>query len=110
MAAQLAPLLIVELMPYFLNSPFSWAMTSGEQSVRAMMPHLRSLTSCASLAGVAPISSGGTAEEAVESPHPLTAASDPSPAAAPPRNNRRLIDPARRDICYLSGCVPVQPA
>src|SRR5688572_14584997 len=27
MAAQLAPLATVELMPYFLNSPFSWAMT-----------------------------------------------------------------------------------
>jgi hypothetical protein len=39
MAAQLAPFLItVELMPYFLKNPFSWAMTMGEQSVRAMMP------------------------------------------------------------------------
>src|SRR4051812_1792965 len=38
MAAQLAPLMIVELMPYFLNSPFSWAITIGEQSVSAIMP------------------------------------------------------------------------
>src|SRR5688572_26579731 len=29
-AAQLAPLLTVELMPYFLKNPFSWAMTIGE--------------------------------------------------------------------------------
>ena len=29
MAAQLAPLLTVELMPYFLKKPFSWAMTIG---------------------------------------------------------------------------------
>src|SRR5690242_17554817 len=35
MAAQLAPLLIVALMPYFVKKPFSWAMTIGEQSVRA---------------------------------------------------------------------------
>src|SRR5437868_6687152 len=32
MAAQLAPLVTVELMPYFLNNPFSCAMTMGEQS------------------------------------------------------------------------------
>src|ERR1041384_8202692 len=44
-AAQLAPFTIVELMPYFLNRPFSWATTMGEQSVRAIMPKRRSLTS-----------------------------------------------------------------
>src|SRR6266852_4190956 len=33
MAAQFAPLVTVELMPYFLNRPFSCAMTMGEQSV-----------------------------------------------------------------------------
>src|SRR5258708_29845559 len=38
MAAQFAPLVTVELMPYFLNRPFSWAMTIGEQSVSAIMP------------------------------------------------------------------------
>src|SRR5688572_12713013 len=42
MAAQLAPLMMVELMPYFLNRPFSWAITTGELSVRAMMPKRRS--------------------------------------------------------------------
>src|ERR1051325_9534349 len=31
MAAQLAPLLTVELMPYFLKRPFSCAITMGEQ-------------------------------------------------------------------------------
>src|SRR6478735_4392838 len=41
-AAQLAPLMIVELMPYFLNSPFSWAITIGEQSVSAIMPKRKS--------------------------------------------------------------------
>src|SRR5882757_491058 len=38
MAAQLAPLITVELMPYFLNRPFSCAITIGEQSVSAIMP------------------------------------------------------------------------
>src|SRR6187551_3149985 len=42
MAAQLAPLMIVELMPYFLNSPFSCAITIGEQSVSAIMPKRKS--------------------------------------------------------------------
>src|SRR6188768_1380961 len=45
MAAQLAPFTIVELMPYFLNRPFSWAITIGEQSVSAIMPKRKSLTS-----------------------------------------------------------------
>src|SRR6478736_10414560 len=48
MAAQLAPFVTVELMPYFLKKPFSWAMTMGEQSVSAIMPKLRSVTSGAS--------------------------------------------------------------
>src|SRR6187431_1840219 len=42
MAAQLAPFTTVELIPYFLNSPFSCAITMGEQSVSAMMPKRRS--------------------------------------------------------------------
>src|SRR6478735_8018777 len=50
MAAQLAPLVTVELIPYFLNRPFSWAMMMGEQSVRAMMPKLMFGVSGASLA------------------------------------------------------------
>src|SRR6478736_10486824 len=45
MAAQLAPFVTVELMPYFLKKPFSCAMTMGEQSVSAIMPKLRSVTS-----------------------------------------------------------------
>src|SRR3954468_20452109 len=39
MAAQLAPLETVESMPYFLNNPFSCAITMGELSVSAMMPN-----------------------------------------------------------------------
>src|SRR6478735_401151 len=42
MAAQLAPLAMVALMPYFLKKPFSCAMTMGEQSVSAIMPKRRS--------------------------------------------------------------------
>src|SRR5687768_18051187 len=54
-AAQLAPLIIVALMPYFLKKPFSWAITMGELSVRAMMPIRRSLTSgLVALPGTAP--------------------------------------------------------
>ena len=40
----------VELMPYFLNNPFSCAMTIGEQSVSAMMPNFIFAVSGASLA------------------------------------------------------------
>jgi hypothetical protein len=36
MAAQFAPLATVDSIPYFLNSPFSCAMTMGEQSVSAI--------------------------------------------------------------------------
>ena len=39
MAAQFAPFATVASMPCFLKKPFSWAMTIGEQSVRAMMPN-----------------------------------------------------------------------
>ena len=44
-AAQLAPFTTVELIPYFAKRPFSWAMTMGEQSVRAIIPKRRSATS-----------------------------------------------------------------
>src|SRR5260370_1143781 len=65
MAAQLAPLLTVELMPYFLNSPFSCAMTMGEQSVRPTIPNFRSGVSGASLAQLTRVfSSAGTATAA----------------------------------------------
>src|SRR4029079_15787525 len=53
-AAQLAPLLTVELMPYFLKKPFSWAMTMGEQSVSSIMPNFRSLTSGPSFGDTGP--------------------------------------------------------
>src|SRR5271169_840913 len=53
-AAQLAPLLTTEFRPYFLNRPFSWAMTMGEQSVRAIIPNRTSATSGASLAHTRP--------------------------------------------------------
>src|SRR5690349_8067119 len=59
MAAQLAPFTIVELMPYFLNRPFSCAITMGEQSVSAIMPKRMSVTSgleaLLTLALVAPV-------------------------------------------------------
>ena len=59
MAAQLAPLLTVELMPYFLKSPFSCAITMLEQSVSAMMPSLMSAVSGASLAKTLPVQLAG---------------------------------------------------
>jgi len=62
MAAQLAPLVTVELMPYFLKSPFSWAMTMGEQSVSAMMPKLTFGDSGDSLAVCAPTQPAGSPE------------------------------------------------
>src|SRR3989442_119709 len=49
-AAQFAPFVTVELMPYFLNNPFSCAITMGEQSVSAIMPKFRFGDSGASLA------------------------------------------------------------
>src|SRR5690349_3575292 len=53
-AAQLAPLRMVDSIPYFLKSPFSWAMTMGEQSVKAMMPKVNFEVSGPSLAYAAP--------------------------------------------------------
>ena len=49
-AAQLAPFVTLELTPYFLKKPFSWAITMGEQSVSAIMPKFTSGASGASLA------------------------------------------------------------
>ena len=66
----------VELMPYFLNSPFSCAMTIGEQSVSAMMPKRMSVTSGAVF--VAP-----QLARARSRPMP------PNSAAAPPTTVRR---------------------
>src|SRR5687767_12210497 len=53
-AAQFAPLETVDSMPYFLNNPFSCAITMGEQSVSAMIPNFILLVSGASPAGVEP--------------------------------------------------------
>ena len=61
MAAQFAPFETVDSIPYFLNSPFSCAMTIGEQSVRAMIPNFNLLVSGASLAGVDPAQPRGMA-------------------------------------------------
>src|SRR2546425_11269878 len=64
MAAQLAPLLTVEWIPYFLKKPFSCAITIGEQSVSAIMPNLRSLISGPS---AVPLGPGSGLAEAVPS-------------------------------------------
>src|SRR5688500_15697022 len=49
-AAQFAPFVTLELIPYFLKKPFSCAITMGEQSVSAIMPKFTSGASGASLA------------------------------------------------------------
>jgi hypothetical protein len=48
----------VLLMPYFLNRPFSCAITIGEQSVRAIMPKRRSGVSGALLLATDPWAPG----------------------------------------------------
>src|SRR5687768_5467519 len=68
MAAQLAPLMIGELMPYFLNRPFSWAITIGELSVRAMKPKRKS--------GVSGLLLEATEEPAAEGAGPPASAAD----------------------------------
>src|SRR4051794_28317030 len=80
MAAQLASLLTVELMPCLRKKPFSWAMTMGEQSVSAMMPNFMSMASFDAEAG-------GVSEEL----QPLRSDAEPRPAAAAPRKRRRFI-------------------
>ena len=69
-------------MPYFLNSPFSCAITMGELSVSAIMPKRMSVTSGAVL--VAP-----QLARARSKPMP------PNSAAVPPMNFRRdvLVSP-----------------
>src|SRR5688572_22955201 len=52
-AAQFAPFVTLELIPYFLKSPFSCAITIGEQSVNAIMPKFISAVSGASDADAA---------------------------------------------------------
>src|SRR5688572_13603255 len=92
MAAQLAPFTTVELMPCFLKRPFSCAITIGEQSVSAIMPKRRSLSSGPSPA-VAPddaalldvCSGAGLSPSHAES---SDAAPRPTPAVY---RNRRLL-------------------
>ena len=81
MAAQLAPLLTTELIPYFLKRPFSCAMTIDEQSVNAMMPILRSDVSGPSSAKTEPTHPVG---------RPLSKADRPIPLADVDRNRRRV--------------------
>src|SRR5262245_54229535 len=95
MAAQLAPLLIVDSMPYFLNSPFSCAITRGEQSVRAIMPKLSfgvSGPSVATVPGATLLGATGSAADDVAllagPPHPAASSVPAAPAAA--RNRRRV--------------------
>src|SRR5215471_3318476 len=83
MAAQFAPLVTVELMPYFLNRPFSCAMTMGEQSVSAIIPKLMLGDSGASLALPA------VAAQDFD-PRAFHRAATPAPAAVRWRNWRRL--------------------
>src|SRR5688572_4692532 len=82
MAAQLAPFVIVELIPYFLKSPFSCAMTIGEQSVSAIMPKLIFGDSGASLALPAVAAHARV-------PRADHKAAAPTPVAARPRKSRR---------------------
>src|SRR5690349_17557293 len=60
MAVQFAPFATVDSMPYFLKSPFSCAMTIGEQSVRAIIPNFNLAVSGASLAKTDPAQRIGT--------------------------------------------------
>ena len=89
MAAQLAPFVTVELMPYFLNNPFSCAMTMGEQSVSAIMPKLMLGASGASLALPAVVAH-------VRVPRADQRAAAPTPLVVSARNWRRLNDDRSR--------------
>ena len=93
MAAQLAPLLTVELMPYFLKKPFSWAITIGEQSVRAIIPNFSSFTSGPSLGDSGPVDPAGAAGAAVSvfGSQPPRNVAPARPLAAVVRNLRLLI-------------------
>src|SRR5262245_10028738 len=86
-AAQLAPLITVELMPYFLKMPRSWAITIGEQSVSAIMPKRRSGVSGALL--LAPLlgagADAGMAAAALASEERVPSDLQPSQLAAAPR-------------------------
>src|SRR5690242_19405852 len=71
-AAQFAPFKTVESMPYFLNSPFSCAMTMGEQSVSAIIPNFSAVVSGASLANALPTQPLGRPAKSAVSVAPLT--------------------------------------
>src|SRR5688572_10715968 len=101
-AAQLAPLLIVDSIPYFLKSPFSCAITSGEQSVSAIMPNLSDLVSGPSLAAAPGGTSIGRAElalSALVAPQPVSAEAATAPAAA---------TKARRVNCAIGTAPPFE--
>jgi hypothetical protein len=90
-AAQLAPFTTVELMPYFLNSPFSWAITIGEQSVSAIMPKRMSGVSgllASRAAGAA--ETAGFAEEAASDLLQAGSAAAAARVAAWPSTARRV--------------------
>src|SRR4051812_28083004 len=86
-AAQFAPFVTVELIPNFLNSPFSCAITMGEQSVSAIMPKLM-----LGVSGPSPVDAAVAAHE--REPSALQSAGAPTPLAARVRNWRRLRDAA----------------
>src|SRR5262245_49484162 len=87
-AAQFAPLVTVEAIPYFLNKPFSCAITIGEQSVSAIMPKFIVAVSGASLAYAVPIQPLG---------RPASNAVRVAPFTALPRKSRRESS----DVCEL---------
>src|ERR1044071_6026563 len=96
MAAQLAPFVTLDWIPYFLNRPFSCAMTMGEQSVSAIMPKFTLGASGASLAAAAV-----AAQVRVPSADQIAAA--PMPPAACVRNCRRLSERARPEAAAVDG-------
>src|SRR4051812_26899844 len=87
MAAQFAPFVTVELMPYFLKRPFSCAMTIGEQSVSAMIPKLMF-----GVSGPSPVAAAVAAHD--REPSAVQRAAAPTPVAARVRNWRRLREAA----------------
>src|SRR5262245_42723612 len=81
-AAQLAPFTIVALMPYFLNRPFSWAITIDELSVSAMMPKRRSGVSGLLLEATEEVvADGAGVPDAGEALQPGKSAAAPRPSA-----------------------------
>src|SRR6185436_9224621 len=107
MAAQLAPFTTVELMPYFLNMPFSCAITIGEQSVSAIMPKRMSgvsgafgFTGGAAGAALSAADGGGAASSFFSPPH---AASNVPPSVAAPRPAAPSLRNLRRESFFMTG-------